>query len=262
VRDRRARRRRVPVAGICAVLTIVLSAGLLAGCFGGTIAPSGSQKTETHQLESFQGVALRCPGTLKVVPAKTASLKITADSNVIPYITSTVQGNLLVIELERSGAPVQLGPGAKIEMELHAPALTVIENSGSGSVTGGPFSGGLFNIKSSGSGDVSLGKVSVVSLGTEISGSGSVAIESGVVGALEVTVSGSGSFAGPDLESRVATVRLSGSGDAEVWATEGLDAGVSGSGSVSYWGSPRLTEDVTGSGSVKALGPKESTTGG
>lgn len=239
-------------------LAIALAAGILTGCIPGTLAPSGSVKTETRALAAFQRVVLTCPGTLEVVPSKTSSLKVTADDNVIRYVSASVKNGVLTIDLKRSGIPVDLGPGATLDMELHTPSLTEIDNSGSGSVTGGPFTGTEFTIVCSGSGDVSLKDVSVVSLSAAVTGSGGVAIDGGVVGAQQVDSSGSGSFEAPGLESRVTTVRVSGSGSVVVWATEGLDATITGSGSVSYWGSPRLTEEASGSGSVKSLGPKES----
>jgi hypothetical protein len=68
---------------------------------------------------------------------------------------------------------------------------------------------------------------------------------------VNITVSGSGAFAGREFQTADATVSISGSGEAIIWATERLDAQVSGSGLVRYVGNPgQLSTDISGSGSV------------
>lgn len=239
---------------LCLVLLGVVA--LSASACSGIVTPSGEVVTETRQVGEFDKVALSDIGTLIIKPGASASLTVKADKNLMPYVTVETSGGTLEIGLDTRGRIYKLDANTTLEYELTAPSITAVINSGSGKVTGGPFSGGAFSITDSGSGAVDLTDVSVLSLSSTVSGSGAVKIESGVTGAQEVTVSGSGSFKAPGLESKVATVRVSGSGSAEVWATEGVDATVSGSGSISYWGSPRVTENVSGSGKVKSLGPK------
>lgn len=258
---RRTGHARSRIARLALVAVAVLGVAVLAGCSVGSITPSGSLETETRDVTGFERVALRGPGTVKIVPAKTSGLKVTADKNVMPYIATSVEGNLLVIEIKRGGRPVVIEPGVKIDIELQATMITAIENSGSGKITGGPFSGVQLEITNSGSGEIGIGGVNLVSLTTRVSGSGDVTVEGGVVGAQEVDISGAGAFSAPGLESRVANVRVSGSGDVELWATEGLDASITGAGSVGYWGSPRLLEEASGSGKIRHLGRKASTGG-
>jgi hypothetical protein len=250
--------RRVSIAAI-----LVLSALLVAATSGcsAIVTPSGQIETQTREVGSFDKVALSGSGTLTIVPGQAVSLTVRADKNFMKYIKTTVDNGELNIGMDAGARIVELG-SSNIEFELTAPSVTTIINSGSGKITGGPFSGGAFTITDSGSGSIDLKDVNVISLSATVSGSGVVSIQGGVTGAQEVNVSGSGSFSAPGLESRVATVRVSGSGDIEIWVTEGLDAGVSGSGAISYWGTPQVTQDVTGSGEVKPLGSKSSTVGG
>ena len=237
------------------VFAVAGSGSLATGC-SRVITPAGERETETREVAGFDHVVLSSAGKLTIKPGKTASLEITADKNIMPYITSEVQAGELEIAIDTRGRVLELGGSDAPEYVLTAPSITALTTSGSGDIMGGPFSGGLFTIVVSGSGGMDLDNVDVLTLDTTISGSGSVAIAGGVTGAQVVNVSGSGSFSAPDLESRVATVKVSGSGDVEVWATEGLAANVSGSGTVSYWGSPGVTEEVGGSGEVKSLGKK------
>lgn len=241
---------------LCLVLLGAVALGVSA-C-AGIVTPSGEVVTETREVGEFDKVALSGVGTLIIKPGATASLTVKADKNLMPYVTSETSGGTLEIRLDTRGRIYKLDASTTLEYELTAPSITAIVNSGSGKVTGGPFSGGSFSITDSGSGAVDLADVSVLSLSSTVSGSGVVKIESGVTGAQEVTVSGSGSFKAPGLESKVTSAKVSGSGSIEIWATEGLDSTVSGSGSVSYWGSPQVTKTVSGSGSVKPLGPKSS----
>lgn len=228
----------------------------------GSITPSGQTTTETRELTSFDRVALTGIGTLTIKPGSTASLTIKADKNLMPYITTEITGSELVIAIDAGARILEFGGADEPTYELTAPSITGLKNSGSGTIEGGPFSGGAFTIEDSGSGVVDLSDVNVLTLNTTISGSGEVKIGGGLTGAQVVEVTGSGSFEAPDLESKVAAARVSGSGSVELWATEGLDASVSGSGDVSYWGSPRVTEETSGSGEIKSLGGKEPPSGG
>ncbi len=239
----------------CAAAALLLVAVLSAGCTG-TVTPSGEIETQTREVGSFDRVVLSGAGMLTIKPGKTASLTIRADKNVMPFVASEVSGNELELGIDAGGRVIKLDESSAPEFELTAPSITAIENSGSGRIVGGSFSGGLFTIVHSGSGVIELDEVSVLNLDTTVSGSGTVRIGGGLTGAQVVNVSGSGSFEAADLECKVAMVKISGSGSVELWATEGLDASVSGSGNVSYWGDPRLTEQTIGSGQVESLGPK------
>jgi hypothetical protein len=56
------------------------------------------------------------------------------------------------------------------------------------------------------------------------------------------------------LTTTAATIRIDGSGDAEIRAVDTLDAKLSGSGDVRYWGSPTITRSILGSGRIVKAG--------
>jgi len=78
----------------------------------------------------------------------------------------------------------------------------------------------------------------------------------GQVSEQKVTIGGSGTYLSPDLRSETASVTVSGSGGATLWATDSLDARVSGSGTVRYYGDPKTSLTSTGSGTIKRVGGK------
>ena len=80
-------------------------------------------------------------------------------------------------------------------------------------------------------------------------GSGDIELD-GRTGRVIVDLDGSGNVDLASLAAREASVRVGGSGDAEVRAAEKLDVAVDGSGDVRYHGDPALSQQVDGSGDV------------
>jgi hypothetical protein len=86
-----------------------------------------------------------------------------------------------------------------------------------------------------------------------ISGSGDVFV-AGRSGSLDSHISGSGQREGGEARRRQATVAISGSGDAILWARESLPREDRRGGDVRYYGDPAVEKRIAGSGSVKRLG--------
>jgi hypothetical protein len=88
-----------------------------------------------------------------------------------------------------------------------------------------------------------------------MSGAGNVDL-TGQVETQEIDMSGLGNYNAPDLESRTASVHVSGAGNAVVWVLDTLDVEISGAGNVEYFGSPEVTRDISGAGKVASRGDK------
>jgi hypothetical protein len=71
----------------------------------------------------------------------------------------------------------------------------------------------------------------------------------------DFSVHGSGStdIKAMDLKAENVDVHISGSGEADVYASVKLNIGVSGSGSVRYKGNPSISQEISGSGSIKKV---------
>jgi hypothetical protein len=84
-----------------------------------------------------------------------------------------------------------------------------------------------------------------------VTGSGDITL-AGITGRLRGEIVGSGDLRAQDLAAKEAQVKVTGSGDATVDASEALDASVTGSGDVHYTGKPtQVRKSVTGSGAIE-----------
>jgi hypothetical protein len=75
----------------------------------------------------------------------------------------------------------------------------------------------------------------------------------GSADAHEIDISGAGTVRAADLKTNSSSVRVSGAGECEVYATADLSVDVSGAGTVRYRGEPTISQSVSGAASVKAL---------
>ena len=122
--------------------------------------------------------------------------------------------------------------------------------SGSGDVS---FRDGLtansLKLRISGSGDM-VGKVDAKTLESSISGSGDMSL-SGRADNSTVSVVGSGDYTARNLTTASTAIRLTGSGDAYVNATERIDAALHGSGDIHCSGNPKnVSKSTSGSGDI------------
>ncbi|KAF0111181.1 MAG: hypothetical protein FD147_1119 [Chloroflexi bacterium] len=100
---------------------------------------------------------------------------------------------------------------------------------------------------------VTIGTLKVNSLIVDMSGVGSIDV-AGTCLDQNVVLSGAGNYKSSRLESERTSVKLSGVGNATVWANQSLDAHISGAGAVEYYGNAKITQKVSGIGMLKYLG--------
>lgn len=229
-------RRRAALLGVT-----VLTATALVGC-AVDINP-GSRATQVREITDVSAVVLATSGNLRLSVGE-PSLTITAAESVLERLTTTIEGDTLEIDLPGSWN----NPG-RIEYDLALPALDTVSIPGSGEVTGELAPDDRLTIDIGGSGQVRLDPVDVSDVAVTISGSGEVTLE-GRTDTLAVRVPGAGRYSGSDLVARSAVVSISGSGRADVNATETLDASIAGSGEITYLGEPTVTSNVTGLGRI------------
>jgi hypothetical protein len=210
--------RRWLVAG-CTVFT--------SACMFTGIAGSGKILTEPRTVSGFSAVSLSGSGHVIVDQTGTESLTVTTDDNLLPYIKTEVHGNTL--ELGTKDPMTNLNPTEDIVFKLTVKNLDDVRISGSGQADVKGLTENQLQVRISGSGDMT---------------------GQGTVDNLDLRISGSGSYSGQQLQSKRATVGVSGSGSVVVNASDTLNANVSGSGSVEYVGDPQVTQNVSGSGSV------------
>jgi hypothetical protein len=208
-------------------VSLLIAGLLLAGCsLIGGVDGSGKMVTDSRSVSEFDSISLSGNGELEIDQNGTESLSITADDNLLPLLTSEMEGTRLVLKI-KPGLGVR--PSQKIVYKIGAKKLSALACEGTTSAV--------------------LRGIHTDELKLEIAGTGDISAE-GTSDRQEISISGSGKYRGANLKSKSATVIIAGSGDVVVAASQALDVKVEGSGSVKYIGEPRITQSIAGSGTI------------
>jgi hypothetical protein len=192
----------------------------------GATQGSGKSATDARIVPAFTAIDTSGSGALVLKVGDVQSVKITADDNLMPLLTSEVKHGVLMLGVQGS-----ISTKTKIRYEITAPRIERIENSGAVATEASGFKGGALAVSASGAGSVTL---------------------SGKVDSLKATLSGVGSLNADKLTADRVTVDLSGVGSAEIRAEKSLKADVSGVGSMTWrGGATDVSTNVSGIGSVK-----------
>jgi Putative auto-transporter adhesin, head GIN domain len=251
---------------------------------------SGTTKEEPRAVANFSQLTLALPANVTITQGATESLTISADDNLLPLMSTRVVNNELLIEGDKSRG---FSTKKEIKIRLTVKSLNNIKIKGSGDVHGDQLKSDKLDIAIEGSGDVKFNTIRADQFKIGIVGSGDVSIdtveskllESNVRGSGDVKfgsvkaeqvnisvtgsgdvaaagsadkvmieISGSGDVRSSRLIAREVDVKVIASGDADVHATEKLNASVRGSGDIRYAGSPKkVDKEIKGSGSIEAM---------
>jgi hypothetical protein len=208
-------------------VAVVALCFLVAGC-GSSEQVKGSGKviSESRTVSDYDSIALSGSGKIEVDQNGTESLSITADDNLLQYLTADVKGHELVLKV-KSG--YNLSPSKPIVFKVGVKSLKGVSCAGDTNAV-------LRGIQSE---DLKL----------EIAGSGDMSAE-GTADRQEITIAGSGKYVGGGMKSKDTKINIAGSGDAVVAASDSLDVSIAGSGSIKYYGDPRIKQSIVGSGTI------------
>jgi hypothetical protein len=238
------------------VFVLIISLILVSGCVfpvrSTRIIGSGEAETETRRVSGFSKVDLSGIGTLVIEQGSSESLEITADDNILEYLTSDVSGSTLNLGVRDF---VSIDPKTDIIYHLSVKNLKKIETSGLGIVEIDSIDTNDLEIEISGSGNFTIKELIAESLDIEVSGMGNIDI-AGSVDKQRIRLSGTGKYNAGNLKSSYTKIDISGSGEAEVWVEDELEVDLSGVGSLVYFGSPVISTDMSGAGTLKSLGEK------
>ncbi len=225
------------------VVTLIIT-GCIIVINGKLVEGSGNIITNKRDVSEFQKVHLKGSGDVFLTIGEEQSLIIKTDDNILPLIETDVSGKKLTI----SHGKHHLRPTA-FEVFITVKYLEGVTISGSGDVHGKDrFVADAFYAEISGSGDMDL-EVETGMLTSKISGSGTIQL-SGKAEDYTAAISGSGEINAFDVQAKTVSVKISGSGNCRVYATESLDVKISGSGDVHYKGRPQINTKISGSGSL------------
>jgi hypothetical protein len=197
---------------------------VLAGCSFGGVEGSGKPASEVRQVTGFDALELSGALGAEIAIAAEHRVEISGDDNLVPLVTTELDGRALEIETRKS-----MRPKLPLVARLAAPRIGAITVAGSSVVTLQGMRGSDLAVNVSGS--------------VELRGNGTV-------GALALTISGSGEVELESLAAESVTVSVTGSANVAIAASRTLAVQISGSANVTYRGDPVVTKDISGSGKV------------
>jgi hypothetical protein len=245
------------------IAKILLAAVLLTGASYTFAKPNQTVVADSaidRHLTGFTSIKIAGPFEVHITQGSAESVKFDAPAELVDRIVTEVNNGVLEIHNKHDN----WGWGEKswwsdksvwhnhkrIVVNVIAKDLNAISISGSGHAS---FNEGLntntLSLRVRGSGSME-GKVQAKTLESMISGSGNIKL-SGTADNSTVKLSGSGNFSARDLVTASSTAQVSGSGSAQVNASEKVDAAISGSGGVSYTGAAKVVNSKkSGSGAI------------
>ena len=229
-----------------AVLAFVI--GVFTGCVScafNAIKGNGNLLTSKKSVSAFEKIHVSNSANVRFYSSSEYKVVVTTDENLDEYVEIVTENNVLNIGTKSGSYSF-----SKFLVEIYCPTLTGISISGSGRFESvDKITTSTFDTSVTGSGKIE-GNIECEKLHARISGSGRIIITGSGKDA-DIDISGSGNFNGSDFIINNATVRISGSGSADVYATDNLKANTSGSGNINYRGEPKTDTNVSGSGRIR-----------
>lgn len=229
-------------------LVVIALIILAAGCK--KVFPDGPAVEESRTVGDFTRIEAAFSGNVEFVQHASKSVTVKAADNLQSYIITEVKGNTLVLKTKPN---VDIR-GGRVTIYVSNPAITGATISGSGNIS---FNTDLnttsLDLRVSSSGNIYAPKLTATNLEAEITGSGDITIEGGAIATQDIRITGNGDYHTQQMRSEQAKVKVSGSGEAKLWADNKLDVQISGSGDVWYSGTPSINTSISGSGKVRKL---------
>ncbi|MFN2395284.1 MAG: head GIN domain-containing protein [Bacteroidales bacterium] len=212
------------------------------------VSPKGASIEEYRHIGTFDAINLRIQANVFVSIGEEHSITVHAAENILELIETKSTGKTLIID----NSSCLRTQNNDVQIYITMPEIKLLRVAGSGNiVVDNFFYGESFAAEVSGSGKIYFsGEFDQIN--SSVSGSGVIDM-TGTSRIQTSQISGSGRIDALEMESLIVDVRISGSGEACVYATEKLDTRISGSGKVYYRGNPSVNLNISGSGNVYHL---------
>ncbi len=231
---------------------ILCAAFIAAACFmscnfgGETIDGNGNRKSEIRHVGNT--TKINAIGGMDVfVDTGAPAIKVEGDENILPFIETKVNGDWLEIKTRDH---INIHSSNPVKVYVTTPDISDLKVNGSGNITcNNKFSSSNnMSFSITGSGNITA-NVNSPAVNAGITGSGNMYIK-GETRNADIHITGSGNYDSPDLKAENASVKILGSGDANLFADVNLEASIAGSGDIKYRGKAAVHKNIAGSGSV------------
>jgi hypothetical protein len=216
---------------------------LFAAC-GDCIRGEGEPITQLLELDQISSITVGGSHDISIAQGNEQKIEITAPQNIIELINKNVSLGSWEIKFDNCVR------SSDIQIQITVPDLKSIRIAGSGNVKGlNNLNFQELNLSIAGSGDMEL-TVNTGKINSSILGSGNIRLKGSSLNH-NISIQGSGDIKAGDFETVNTKVEIIGSGDADIFATELIEANITGSGDIRYKDTGvRITADVKGSGEL------------
>lgn len=217
---------------------------------GERIRGNGDIKSDERQATNFSSVSSHGGYDVHLTQGSGYNVKVEAESNLLPYIETVVDGDVLEI---RTKDGYWLSSKRNMKVYITAPSFAKVSTFGSGNIVSESKlnNTSAIEMEVAGSGDIKV-DINAPEVKAELRGSGNI-ILNGETRSFGGSIRGSGDIRASGLKAETVDVDIAGSGNADVFASVKLNVDVKGSGDVRYQGGANVSSDIKGSGSVKKV---------
>lgn len=211
----------------------------------------GSLISETRITDAYDKISVAGAFNVELFTGEEGKVTINAEENLVKHILTENRGGKLIIKVQDG---YSLYPSNKKKIYITVPFKDIesVSLSGSGTIytkENEVIHSDTFFTAIAGSGDLKL-DVNCEKLRGKIAGSGDLNLK-GKASSFEYEVAGSGDLNSYDLKVQDVTLKVVGSGNANVYCDGNLTVKVIGSGDVSYKGNPQKEDTkIIGSGKI------------
>ena len=238
------------------LVSLLLVAALsLTGCdivnlFVKTVVGSGELVIEEREVTSFSKIDAGGGVELLIIRGN-SGIKVNAESNLMKYIHTYVEGETLFVEIaDTDGGSINLQPLEPIQVNVQFSKITGVSLSGGVNLESEELTVEDMQIDVAMSGG-SVAKIDAVhtdKLNVTLSGGSELSITEGEVTKQFIEASGGSVYLADWVQSEVTELMLSGGSEATVWAEETLEIDLSGGSTAYYYGSPNNLNEIGNSG--------------
>jgi hypothetical protein len=235
---------RVKIGSII-ILLGALIASLFSSCTYAHRSNSENEKTETISTEYFNKIVVKGAYDIRLIQSETPQLTITSDKATFDNIDTSVHDSTLYVKLYR----YNVKPTPIIELEIACNNIEKLRVEG-GIVleTEGYIETKDFDLHIEGGTDADI-KIKADNIRLRTAGGVNIEFE-GICNDLNIHSEGACNIDAATLRAETVRCKLSGAGNATVYASDYLDAHIEGVGLISYRGNPTVNKRIEGLGLV------------
>jgi len=203
-----------------------------------TIIGNANKITINRNLKEYDKINISGPFTVIMVNGEEGIITLKGESNLLPYIKTTVKDDVLKIYLNHN---IIFKSYNKIVIRIPFVEVCQIFINGRGNLlTRGVLEQDNLKITLAGSGNINC-KIQAVTTDIKLSGSGNINAKGSTLN-LSSKIVGTGNINAQNLNSTNTLVTITGSGNATVVAINTLTSIINGTGNVYYKGNPKRTK--------------------